>query len=61
VLRRVIDGAPEWLAPGGALVVETSAEQASDAGAAMRRRGLRPRVVHGGEFDATVVVGVFPP
>jgi release factor glutamine methyltransferase len=61
VLRQVIDAAPEWLAAGGALVVETSAEQASDAGAAMRRRGLRPRVVHGEEFDATVVAGVFPP
>jgi release factor glutamine methyltransferase len=61
VLRRVIAAAPEWLAPGGALVVETSDTQAPDAGAAMRRRGLRPRVVRGEEFDATVVVGVFPP
>jgi release factor glutamine methyltransferase len=61
VLRRVIAGAPDWLSPGGALVVESSAAQAPGAAAAMRAGGLRPRVVHSEELDATVVVGVFPP
>ncbi|MGW1144391.1 putative protein N(5)-glutamine methyltransferase [Streptomyces sp. NPDC002454] len=57
VLRRVASGAPGWLAPGGALLVETSASQARDAVAAFRRAGLRARLDGCGELPATVVRG----
>ena len=40
VLRRVADGAPEWLAAGGSLLVETSEDQAPQALEAFARAGL---------------------
>lgn len=57
VLRRVAAEAPEWLAPGGHLLVETSAGQAPVAVAVMAGAGLVPRVVSADEREATVVVG----
>jgi release factor glutamine methyltransferase len=60
VLRRVIAGAPPWLAPGGCLVVETSERQAPGAVDAVVRHGLTPRVVGSDELDATVVVATGP-
>jgi release factor glutamine methyltransferase len=57
VLRRIVAGAPDWLAPGGALLFETGTTQAADAVAAVRRAGLTPRVVEDDERGATVVVG----
>lgn len=57
VVRRVILGAPAWLAPGGSLVVETSRRQAPAAGTALGRQGLVARVARSEELDATVVVG----
>jgi release factor glutamine methyltransferase len=57
VHRRVAAGAARWLAPGGALVLETSRSQAPDTAAAVAAGGLRARVVRSDERDATVVVG----
>jgi release factor glutamine methyltransferase len=57
VLRRIVAGAPDWLAPGGGLLFETGTAQASDAVAALRTAGLAPLVVEDDERGATVVVG----
>ncbi|GAA1959018.1 putative protein N(5)-glutamine methyltransferase [Kitasatospora viridis] len=60
VLRRVAAGAPQWLAPGGALLFETSVRQVPAALAAVRAVGLRPEVAEDEELDATVVVATKP-
>ncbi|WP_406675264.1 putative protein N(5)-glutamine methyltransferase [Nonomuraea sp. N2-4H] len=57
VVRRVIDGAPSWLAPGGRLLVETSRDQAAATAAAVSAAGLLARVATSEEFDATAVIG----
>ncbi|SEG99857.1 release factor glutamine methyltransferase [Nonomuraea solani] len=57
VVRRVIAGAPGWLAPGGHLLVETSERQAGPAAGAMARAGLTVRVATSDELDATAVIG----
>ncbi|MFD7993485.1 putative protein N(5)-glutamine methyltransferase, partial [Streptomyces mexicanus] len=57
VLRRVTAGAPGWLAPGGCLLVETSASQAPAAVAAFTASGLTARLAVSEELEATVVVG----
>ncbi|MFG2074707.1 release factor glutamine methyltransferase [Nonomuraea maritima] len=57
VARRVIEGAPGWLAPGGHLLVETSERQAQAAADAMTRAGLAARVTGSDELDATAVIG----
>jgi release factor glutamine methyltransferase len=55
VLRRAALGAPSWLAPGGALLVETSERQAAEMAAAIAAAGLRP-VIHTDEDTAATVV-----
>ncbi|MFF9851645.1 putative protein N(5)-glutamine methyltransferase [Streptomyces litmocidini] len=60
VLRRVAGEAPEWLAPGGHLLVETSERQAEAALAVMSAAGLVPRVVTSEEWWATIVVATRP-
>jgi release factor glutamine methyltransferase len=57
VLRRVAAGAPDWLAPGGHLLIETSERQASLAAAAFEASGLTPRVDTSGDLSATVLIG----
>ncbi|MFC4120884.1 putative protein N(5)-glutamine methyltransferase [Nonomuraea zeae] len=57
VVRQVIAGAPEWLAPGGHLLVETSERQAAETVAAVARTGLAARAVGSSELDATAVIG----
>jgi release factor glutamine methyltransferase len=57
VQRRVVAGAPEWLAPGGHLLIETSLRQAPRTAALMARMGLATRVASDSELDATVVIG----
>lgn len=57
VLRRVAGEAPERLAPGGHLFVETSERQAAAAQAAVRSAGLHARVVSDEDLYATIVVG----
>ena len=61
VLRRVAAAAPRWLAPGGHLLIETSAHQAPLTVAAFTRHGLTARSASSDELDATVVVGTAPP
>ena len=57
ILRRVAADAPEWLAPGGHLLIETSERQATLAAAALAENGLIPRVTSSADVDATVVIG----
>jgi release factor glutamine methyltransferase len=56
----VAAGAPNWLAPGGALLIETSARQAPGTLAAFAAAGLRARVVRDEDLAGTVVVGRLP-
>ncbi|MEU6816664.1 putative protein N(5)-glutamine methyltransferase [Streptomyces sp. NPDC046860] len=58
VLRRVAAGAAGWLAPGGCLLSETSARQASAAKEVFARAGLTARVAVSDDRDAHVVIGV---
>ncbi|UUU36165.1 putative protein N(5)-glutamine methyltransferase [Streptomyces sp. CA-210063] len=60
VLRRVAAEAPEWLAPGGCLLVETSERQASHALDALRRSGLTAHAAVPEERYAHVVIGTRP-
>jgi len=57
VQRRVAAGAPEWLAPGGYLVIETSRAQAAYTVEAVEYAGLEARVVTDDEIDGTAVIG----
>ena len=57
VLRRVAARAPEWLMPGGHLLIETSERQAPSAAAAFAASGLAVRVATSADLDATVVIG----
>lgn len=57
VLRRVAAGAPDWLAPGGCLLVETSRRQAPHALDAFHRSGLTARTAVSEERHAHVVIG----
>lgn len=57
VQRRVIAGAPLWLAPDGSVLVETSERQASQTIDAFTRVGLTPRVARDEGLNATVVIG----
>ncbi len=56
VLRRVIEAAPVWLAPGGRLLVETSRLQAPVAVEAVDRSGLTANVASSDELGATIVI-----
>ncbi|MFI6687859.1 putative protein N(5)-glutamine methyltransferase [Streptomyces sp. NPDC050485] len=58
IMRRVALEAPDWLAPGGTLLVETSERQVPGALAAMSAGGLRARLVTSDELYANVVTGV---
>jgi release factor glutamine methyltransferase len=58
VLRRVIAGAPDWLAPGGTLLVESGVRQAPTVAAAMSAAGLEPRISHDDDAGGTAVRGV---
>ncbi|MBM7809177.1 putative protein N(5)-glutamine methyltransferase [Saccharothrix algeriensis] len=58
VQRRVIAGAPRWLAPGGSLLVETGERQAPATLAAFERAGFAAAVARSAEVDGTVVAGV---
>ena len=58
--RRVLAGAPAWLAPGGSVLFECSEGQAAAALAAVTAAGLRARLVTDDERGATLVVGTLP-
>ena len=61
VLRRVAAGAPDWLAPGGHLLIETSERQAPAAAAAFEASGLTARVVSSFDLSATILIGTLTP
>lgn len=61
VQRGVIAAAPEWLAPGGQLLVETSAEQVDDTTDLMRRAGLAARVASDDERGSTIAIATSRP
>jgi release factor glutamine methyltransferase len=60
ILRRVIDMAPRWLAPGGHLLVESSERQAPRIAETMTAGGLSPRAASSAEWHATVLIGTRP-
>jgi release factor glutamine methyltransferase len=60
VLRRVAAAAPDWLAPGGHLLVETSEHQIQPTVDALAGAGLPPRVATAAALDATVVIARRP-
>lgn len=57
VLRRVVGEAPDWLAPGGRLLVESSEAQAGELERLLREVGLTTRVVTDDDTGGTVVIG----
>jgi release factor glutamine methyltransferase len=58
--RRIAADAPEWLAAGGALMIETSRSQAPLTEQAMLDAGLETQVVIDDELDGCVVLGRSP-
>lgn len=60
VLRRVAGEAPDWLAPGGHLFVETSERQAPQAMETFAGAGLKPELFSSEYLGATVVRGTNP-
>lgn len=57
VQRRIISTAGRWLAPQGALVIETSERQAAATIELMRAAGLSPTLLRDDELDGTAVLG----
>lgn len=60
VLRRVLAGAPDWLAPGGSVAVECSEAQLPALIAAAAAAGLEPGVRRDEDLEATVVIAHRP-
>src|SRR5439155_19826315 len=61
ILRRVAATAPDWLAPGGHLLIETSEGQAPLAVDAFTIAGLIARVARSEERYATEIIGTYAP
>ena len=57
IFRRITAEAPQWLAPQGHLLVETSRRQASLAVAILKDAGLAAQVASSKRLHATVVIG----
>lgn len=60
IQRRVSTAAPQWLAPAGRLLIETSEHQAAATAAMVARAGLTVSVATSVDLDATVVIGSPP-
>jgi release factor glutamine methyltransferase len=60
VQRRIIAGAPGWLASGGTLLIETSERQSSLTAELCAAAGLAATVHHSDGFDSTIVIGTLP-
>ena len=60
VARRAVAGAPDWLAPGGRLLIEATEEQAGTLAGAVTAAGLTAAVTGCEDLDATVVTGTRP-
>ena len=61
VARRIVAGAPDWLRPGGTLVVETSDRQAEALGEELRRAGLRVSLLGDEALGAWAMTGLLEP
>jgi release factor glutamine methyltransferase len=59
-VRRVVAGAPGWLAPGGHVLTEVGEDQVVAATAVMSAHGFSPSVARCDELEATVVIGSEP-
>jgi release factor glutamine methyltransferase len=57
VFRRVVAGAPRWLAAGGVVLSEVTGAQVAAATAAVRGAGLRDSLAYDDDLEATVVMG----
>jgi release factor glutamine methyltransferase len=55
--RRIAAAAPDWLAPGGVLLIETSERQAALTAAAMTQAALTARGVTDSDWHAAAVIG----
>jgi release factor glutamine methyltransferase len=55
--RRIADAAPQWLAAGGRVLIETSRRQAGKTADALSRNGFSTRVETSERLEATVVIG----
>ncbi|MEV4052315.1 putative protein N(5)-glutamine methyltransferase [Amycolatopsis sp. NPDC049688] len=55
--RRVAAGAPQWLTPGGTVLVESSGRQAPVLAGIFAAAGLKPAVRESADLGATVVTG----
>lgn len=60
IARRIVDGARDWLAPGGVVAIETSAVQAPHLCAAMEAVGLTADTVTDDDLGGVVVAGRAP-
>ena len=60
VHRRIAARALERLLPGGHLLIEVNEEQGPTAALIFERSGLRARIAHDKELEATVVIGRAP-
>ena len=60
IQRRVIAEAPDWLIPGGQVLIETSQNQASATVATLQRAGLAATIARSDDLDATVAIGRNP-
>ena len=60
VQRRVAEAAPDWLARGGHLFMESSEKQAALAAQVFEANGLISEIAHSEEFYSTVVIGTLP-
>jgi release factor glutamine methyltransferase len=58
--RRIAAAAPDWLAPGGHLLIETSERQAPLTEGAVTLAGLASRVVICDDWSTAAVVGSWP-
>ena len=60
VHRRVAAAVGEWLAPGGAVVIETGRTQAAWSALLLEQAGLSASVESDDEIDGTVAIGALP-
>jgi release factor glutamine methyltransferase len=60
IQHRVAAAAPDWLAPGGHLLIESSERQSPALAAVFVENGLVPSIAKSDELGATVVIGALP-
>lgn len=60
VARRVVDGAPQWLRPGGHVLFEIGEQQVGAATEVVRSGGLLPSVMRSADGGSTVMIATNP-